>query len=155
MTKGFIMHKPSILLLCSLLAGTGAHAGTYEWTSGWGMGVSEHLVDDGNGNELNISCPDYEEDGYVRAYASIGGRQYSSDEGNGFDVIVDGETYSNPFFTDCRVCGTNFPGFWEALRKANNLKLAAGGRTVNLPTKNISSVLQPLGSLENSCHSAW
>ncbi|MDH4567192.1 hypothetical protein E8E95_10925 [Pseudomonas sp. BN414] len=149
------MQKPSILLLCSLLAGTGAHAGTYEWTSGWGMGVSEHLVDDGNGNELNISCPDHEEDGYVRAHASIGGRQYSSDEGNGFDVIVDGETYSNPFFTDCRVCGTNFPGFWEALRKANNLKLAAGGQTVNLPTKSISSVLQPLGSPENSCHSAW
>ncbi|CDI95162.1 hypothetical protein BN889_07162 [Pseudomonas aeruginosa PA38182] len=62
-------------------------AGTYEWTPGWGMGVSEHLVDDGNGNELIISCPDYEEDGYVRAYASIGGRQYSSEEGSGFDVM--------------------------------------------------------------------
>lgn len=155
MTEGLIMQKPSTLLLCSLLACPGAYAGTYEWTSGWGMGVSEHLVDDGNGNELNISCPDYEEDGYVRAYAIIGGRQYSSDKSNGFDVIVDGETYSNPFFTDCRVCGANFPGFWAALRKANNLKLAAGGQTVNLPTKNISSVLQPLGSPENNCHSAW
>lgn len=92
------------------------------------MGVSEHLVDDGNGNELNISCPDYEEDGYVRAYASIGGRQYSSEEGSGFDVIVDGETYNNPFFTDCRVCGANFPSFWETLRQANHLKLMADGK---------------------------
>lgn len=149
------MHKAKILLLCSLLTCASAHAGTYEWTSGWGMGVSEHLVDDGNGNELNISCPNHEEDGYVRAYASIGGQQYSSDEGNGFDVIVDGDTYSNPFFTDCRACGANFPGFWEALRKANNLKLAVGGQTVNLPTQNINTVLQPLYSPENSCNSAW
>ncbi|MGU1440777.1 hypothetical protein ACSEOI_02240, partial [Pseudomonas aeruginosa] len=137
------MHKAKILLLCSLLTCASAHAGTYEWTSGWGMGISEHLVDDGNGNELNISCPNYEEDGYVRAYASIGGQQYSSTEGNGFDVIVDGETYSNPFFTDCRACGANFPGFWEALRKANNLKLAAGGQTVNLPTKSKRTGITP------------
>lgn len=68
------MHTTKILLLCGLLTCANAHAGSYEWTSGWGMGVSEHLVDDGNGNELNISCPDYEEDGYVRAHASIGGR---------------------------------------------------------------------------------
>ena len=73
----------------------------------------------------------------------------------GVRVSVESATYSNPFFTDCRVCGANFPGFWEALRKANNLKLAAGGQTINLPTKNISSVLQPPGSSENSCHSAW
>jgi hypothetical protein len=60
--------------LAALMSGT-AVAGTYEWTSGWGMGVSEHLVDDGNGNELNISCPDYEEQGYVSAYATINGKQ--------------------------------------------------------------------------------
>lgn len=149
------MQKAKILMLCSLLTCASVHAGTYEWSSGWGMGVSEHIVDDGNGNELNISCPDNEEDGHVRAYATISGKQYSSEEGSGFDVIVDGETYSNPFFTDCRVCGANFPGFWESLRNANNLKLAAGGQTVNLSTKNISSVLQPLGSPENSCSSAW
>ncbi|MFG0724021.1 hypothetical protein ACF8PU_20475 [Pseudomonas sp. GLN_6] len=39
--------------------------------------MSEHLVGDGNDNELNISCPNQEEDGYVRAYASICGQQYS------------------------------------------------------------------------------
>ncbi|WP_312956686.1 hypothetical protein [Pseudomonas songnenensis] len=149
------MHITKILLFCGLLICTSAQAGTYEWTSGWGMGVSEHLVDDGNGNELNISCPDYEEDGYVRAYASIGGRQYSSEEGIGFDVIVDGEIYNNPFFTDCRVCGANFPGFWEALRQTNHLKLVAGGMTINLPTKSIANALRPLGSPENSCRSAW
>ncbi|WP_374377789.1 hypothetical protein [Pseudomonas fluvialis] len=55
------MHTTKILLLCSLLISASAQAGTYEWTSGWGMGVSEHQVDDGNGNDLNISCPDYEE----------------------------------------------------------------------------------------------
>ncbi|TRO25850.1 hypothetical protein EQ826_12530 [Ectopseudomonas mendocina] len=149
------MHNTKLLLLWSLFICTHAQAGTYEWTSGWGMGVSEHLVDDGNGNELNISCPDYEEDGYVRAYATIGGRQYSSEDDSGFDVIVDGVTYSNPFFTDCRVCGANFPDFWEALREANHLKLSAGGQIITLPTRNIANVLRPLGSPENSCRSAW
>lgn len=147
------------LLLCGLLACTSANAGTYEWTSGWGMGVSEHMVDDGNGNELNISCPNYEEDGAVRAYATIAGKQYSSQDGaisedRGFDVIVDGEHYSNPFFTDCRVCGANFPAFWQALRQANRLQLVGGGQTINLPTKNIAAVLAPLDSPENSCSSA-
>ncbi|PPV42680.1 hypothetical protein [Ectopseudomonas oleovorans] len=30
-------------LLCSLLACSTASAGTYEWTSGWGMGVSVRI----------------------------------------------------------------------------------------------------------------
>ena len=122
------MQGKTTWLLCSLLACSTASAGTYEWTTGWGMGVSEHLVDDGNGNELNISCPDHEEDGAVRAYATVAGKQYSSEEGamsgdRSFDVIVDGEHYSNPFFTDCRACGANFPAFWQALRQANRLLL--------------------------------
>ena len=141
--------------LLSLLA-FGVQAGTYEWTAGWGMGVSEHLVDDGNGNELNISCPDYEEDGYVSAYATISGKQYSSSDDPGFDVIVDGKTYTNPFYTGCRACGDILRNeFWEALRKANRLQLSAEGRTINLPTKNIAQVLKPIDSQENSCRSEW
>lgn len=90
------------ILLVSLLGWATASttfAGTYEWTSGYAQGVAEHLVDDGNGNELNISCPD-DDESPVTAYASIAGKQYSSNQSNGFDVIVDGVTYSNPFFTD-------------------------------------------------------
>ncbi|AYW72324.1 hypothetical protein N0002_07080 [Pseudomonas aeruginosa] len=128
-------------------------AGTYEWTSAYTQGVEEHLVDDGNGNELNISCPDDERP--VTAYASITGKQYSSDKGDGFDVIVDGTTYSNPFFTDCHVCGANFPGFWAALRKANNLQISAEGKTVKLPTKNLKKVLLPYSNKQNICRSAW
>ncbi|MDG9853648.1 hypothetical protein N5C93_24815 [Pseudomonas nitroreducens] len=136
------------------VAVSAASAGTYEWTSGYAQGVQEHLVDDGNGNELNISCPDDGESA-VSAYASIAGKQYSSNDDIGFDVIVDGTTYSNPFFTDCHACGSNFPGFWAALRKANNLQISAEGKTVKLPTKNLSQVLQPLNSNKNLCRSAW
>ncbi|MEN1415844.1 hypothetical protein AAIG96_28650 [Pseudomonas aeruginosa] len=128
--------------------------GRFKWTTGYAQGVEEHLVDDGNGNELNISCPDDSESA-VSAYATIAGRQYSSNDDIGFDVIVDGTTYSNPFFTDCHVCGANFPGFWAALRKANNLQVSAEGKTVKLPTKNLSQVLLPLNSKKNLCRSAW
>ncbi|WP_440468279.1 hypothetical protein ACKI1H_10205 [Pseudomonas sp. YH-1] len=145
------------LLLAAVLttaAVSTASAGTYEWTSGYAQGVQEHLVDDGNGNELNISCPDDGESA-VSAYATIAGKQYSSSDDIGFDVIVDGVFYSNPFFTDCHACGSNFPGFWAALRRANNLQLSAEGKTVKLPTKNLSEVLQPLNSNKNFCRSAW
>ncbi|HBP1969508.1 hypothetical protein FA346_26245 [Pseudomonas aeruginosa] len=131
-----------------------AWGGTYEWTSGWGQGVSEYQADDGNGNALSISCPDHE-GGYISAYADIAGKAYSSDQEGGFDVIADGVLYSNPFFTDCRVCAANFPGFWKALRQANNLQISAEGRTVNLPTKNLEAVLRPLDDPHNSCTAAW
>ncbi|HEP9385827.1 TPA: hypothetical protein VDV57_001521 [Pseudomonas aeruginosa] len=140
--------------LQSCVATSTTFAGTYEWTSAYTQGVEEHLVDDGNGNELNISCPD-DDERPVTAYASITGKQYSSDKGDGFDVIVDGTTYSNPFFTDCHVCGANFSGFWAALRKANNLQISAEGKIVKLPTKNLKKVLLPLNSKENLCRSAW
>jgi len=142
-----------ISLLCWIMANT-ASAGTYKWTSGWGMGVSEYLVDDGNGNELNISCPDDEEK-YVSAYATIAGKNYASDSGTGFDVIVDGERYDNPFYTECRVCGANFQAFWPALRKANNLFITADGKTVRLPVQDIKKVLPPLDSHKSTCRYGW
>lgn len=68
-------------LLGTLLSST-TQAGTYEWTSGWGQGVTEYLVDDGNGNGLNIACSS-EDDQAVRAYASISGQEYSSESDEG------------------------------------------------------------------------
>ncbi|MEB0027388.1 hypothetical protein QN375_16650 [Pseudomonas sp. MH9.2] len=135
-----------------------AWAGTYEWTSGWAQGNTESSVDDGNGNTLNITCPGEDEDeGDVRAYASIAGQEYSSKDTSGadFDVIVDGIHYSNPFETNCDACSSIFPAFWKALRNANNLQISAAGRTVKLPTKNMKKVLLPLDNKENTCRSTW
>jgi hypothetical protein len=144
------------LFLTAILSSVTANivlAGTYEWTSGFTQGVNENMVDDGNGNDLNISCPDDEDQG-VSAYATIAGKAYASTDG-GFDVIVDGEQYSNPFYTDCNVCDQNFPSFWHALRSANKLQISAGGKTVNLPTKNLKQVLLPLDHKNNLCRSNW
>lgn len=137
------------LACCALLASP-AIAGTYEWTSGWGMGITEYSVDDGNGNELIISCAAYEEDGYVSAYATIHGQGYGT-----FDVIVDGEIYTNPFHTDCRVCSDNFRAFWEALRKANNLFIRVDDVNFRLPTTNLSQTLHSLDSELNPCYPVW
>ena len=73
----------------------------------------------------------------------------------GFDVIVDGENYTNPFYTECNFCRAQFDVFWKALRNANHLKLTAAGQTVNLPTSNLKELLLPLGAPENSCRSTW
>ncbi|HCF6146647.1 hypothetical protein [Pseudomonas aeruginosa] len=139
-------------LLGTLLSSV-AQAGTSTWTASYTQGVEEHLVDDGNGNQLNITCPDDGESA-VSAYATIAGKQYSS-ENDGFDVIVDGTTFSNPFYTDCEACSASFPGFWAALRKANSLQLSVGDQTVKLPTQNLPQVLQPLTSKKNLCRSGW
>lgn len=150
------MNKALLLtaILGCTVAGTSL-AGTYEWTSGFTQGVTENMVDDGNGNDLNISCPSDESES-LSAYATIAGKAYAStSDSGGFDVIVDGELYSNPFYTDCNVCNENFPSFWEALLKANKLQLSADGKTVNLPTKNLKQVLRPLNHKDNACRSTW
>lgn len=149
-------------LLCGALSGP-TLADSYEWSRGWGMGVSEYAVDDGNRNALLVSCPDYYEgdsstEGYVSATATIDGQRYDSDTlsgDRGFDVIIDGERWSDPFFTNCRACGANFPPFWEALRQANNLYVSADGVRSKLPTAGIARALPPLDSPENNCRSAW
>ena len=152
------MHKGILLaLVFGGIAVNTAWAGTYEWTSGWAQGVTEHRVDDGNGNELNISCPD-DDTQSLSAYATIDGKQYASNDssGGGFDVIVDGKRYSNPFDTDCEVCSDIFKNdFYLALRKANNLQLSVAGKTVKLPTKSLKKVILPLKSKGNVCRAAW
>lgn len=130
---------------------TSRNPGLYEWKSGWGQGTTEYFAEDGNGNKLYIACPDSE--GAVSAIATIGGVWFSSDEEK-FDVIVDGETYNNPFQTDCRVCANNFEPFWAALRKANNIRVSAAGKSAVIPTNNIGKVLPAFSSKENSCRAA-
>lgn len=147
------MHKQLLLAsLLSWLATNTAFAGTSEWTSSYTQGVEEHLVDDGHDNQLSIACPD-DDESPVSAYATLASKRYSSEK-DGFDVIVDGTTFSNPFYTDCEACSSSFPGFWAALRKARTLQLSAGGQTVTLPTQNLPQVLQPLTSKKNLCRSA-
>lgn len=145
------MKGKHVLLAVLCLAPTGPVLA--EWTSGWGMGTAEYAVTDGNLNELIISCPS---DSAISASATIMGQRYDSDQQPGFDVIVDGEEFTNPFFTDCRVCVNIFSmSFWEAFRNANNLKLVANGQTINLPTTNLKEILPPLTDPANACQSAW
>jgi hypothetical protein len=146
-----------VTLVLAATAINTAWAGPYKWTSDWAQGVTEHRVDDGNGNELNISCPD-DDTQSLSAFATIAGKQYASSDSNGggFDVIVDGKVYSNPFNIDCEVCSDIFKNdFYPALRKANNVQLSAGGKTVNVPTANLKKVLLPLNSKNNACRAAW
>lgn len=148
--------KKTVIALATagLLAAGAATADSPEWVSGWGMGVTEYSVNDGRGNDLYIACPDGEYE-HVTAYATVNGNTKSSEEQPGFTVIVDGETYDNPFFTDCRVCAAIFEDFWGALTKAEHLQIKVDGHIATLPTKKINQVVLPLNHPENSCTSAW
>lgn len=126
----------------------------YKWKSGWGQGVTEYSSEDGNGNSLYIACPNDEK--AVSAIASINGIQYESGSPTGgFTVIVDGEEFSDPFNTDCRVCANNFPIFWEKLRKANNIKISANNSTAIIPTRDIEKTIPAFDSTDNSCRVAF
>lgn len=149
------MKRSISTLVLGLLLSSVAFAGRYEWTAGWAMGVSEYAVDDGNANELVIACPDSSEQGAISATATINGRVYYSAENGGFDVLVDGERFTDPFNTECRVCADIFSGFWPSLRAANRLQLSADGVVVNLPIKNIHNVLPALEDAQNTCRVAW
>lgn len=121
--------------------------GLYQWGTGWGQGVTEYSAEDGNGNRLYIGCSS---ERAVSAIATIGGEDFYSDD-TGFDMVVDGETYSNPFQTDCRACSDNFPYFWAALRKANNIKVSAAGKSAVIPSNGIGNVLPEFSSPDNAC----
>ncbi|TWC70248.1 hypothetical protein FBY10_105298 [Pseudomonas sp. SJZ103] len=147
--------KTLLMMALSCLAANTASAGTNTWTTGWAMGTTEYAVDDGNGNELVIACPS-DDDRYVSASATVNGRGYSSEDGRGFDLIVDGKTFHNPFYTDCRACSSIFTHeFWGALRNANRLQFSAQGKVFNLPTENLKAVLPALNDENSSCLAAW
>ena len=119
------------------------------------MVTAEYAVDDGNGNELVIACPS-DGDRYVSASATVNGQGYSSEDGQGFDLIVDGKTFHNPFYTDCRACSSIFTHeFWEVLRKANRMQFSVQGKVFTLPTQNLKAALPALNDKSNSCQAAW
>ncbi|WP_018925717.1 hypothetical protein [Pseudomonas umsongensis] len=119
------------------------------------MGTNEYAVDDGNGNELVIACP--AEDGrYVSASTTVNGQVYRSEDSEGFDLIVDGKTFRNPFYTDCRACSSIFANeFWGALLQAKRLQVSAQGTVITLTTQDLKTALPALNDKNNSCQAAW
>lgn len=142
-----------LLAATGLLVALPSVAGTYEWTTSFAMGVTQYQVDDGNNIDLWVACPT---DRGISAGLTVDGTHISSEQQPGFDLLVDGELYSNPFFTNCRVCDANFrQAFWDAFRQANKLKAVVGDRVINLPTTNLSELLAPFDDPANPCQSAW
>lgn len=138
---------------CAMLISAGPSIAGPSWTAGWGMGVAEYAVEDADGNALLISCP---EEDYISAEAVIRGDTYRSEADSGFDVIVDGVRYSNPFFTDCRVCGDIFRSeFWDAFRTAKSIQVVGKRGSFDLPTAGLREATRSLSDVANSCHPAW
>lgn len=101
---------------------------------------------------MNFACDENDEMSPVSGSATIAGKEfYSHNDKGGFDVIVDGVEYSNPFFVECNACSGNFPEFWTAMRKAKTIVLKAEGMTSQIPTKGLSKLTKPYNSKENPC----
>lgn len=142
------------LALCCLIASNMSLAGPYEWTSYFAQGYTFYEVNDGNNNSLKVVCPGGWDDQYISAGATINGVDYSSHADSSFNVIVDGELWENPFYTECSACSQNFKfpnGFYESFRKANKLQLQAGGQTINLPVKNMDQMFPELDHFTSDC----
>ncbi|GAB7527924.1 hypothetical protein PS3A_03300 [Pseudomonas sp. 3A(2025)] len=149
--------KRSYLALLLVAACSMSHASSKVWESGWGQGVTEFSVGDEKANSLFFSCNADDEEKTVSASATINGKPFDSHgENGGFDVVVDGVEFSNPFNVDCRVCAGWFEPFWKALRKANKIEIRANGQSAQIPVKGLSQLLKPYKSAENPCvANAW
>lgn len=147
------LFAPTLLLLVC----ASASAATGEWQSGWGQGKTEFFAGDESTSYLNFACDADDEMSPVSGSATIAGQSfYSHNDKGGFDVIVDGVEYSNPFYVECNACSGYFPEFWAAMRKAKKIELRAGALTSSVPTKGLSKLLKPYNSKENPCGTgAW
>lgn len=145
------MKKTAFAILLSLACAS-ASAGTNEWQSGWGQGKTEFFAGDEAKSYLNFACDENDELSPVSASAVIAGKEfYSHNDRGGFDVIVDGVEYSNPFYVECNACSGYFPEFWDAMRKAKKIELKADGLISSIPTKGFSKLTKPYASKENAC----
>lgn len=140
-----------ILALLLITFSALSHAAPNVWKSGFGQGKTEFFVGDEQTNYLNFACG-ADEDPPIAASATINGKPfYSNDDEGGFDVIVDGVEYENPFNVDCRVCASNFETFWKALRKAGKIEIKSAGQSAQIPVKGLSQLLKPYKSDQNPC----
>lgn len=144
------MRKMWPILFLTVACGS-ASASPTAWETGWGQGKTEFFAGDDKTSYLNFSCDENDETP-VSASATIGGKGfYSHDDKGGFDVVVDGIEYSNPFFVECNACASNFPAFWSALRKGKHIQLKAGSLVSELPTKGLSKLLPMYKAKDNPC----
>nr|WP_290697392.1 hypothetical protein [Halomonas sp. UBA3074] len=142
-----------LLTFTLLVVSTTVAAASLSWSEGYGMGVVEYSVTDSTNNQLAIACPI--EDGYVSALVKIDGEYFSSEDLPGFDVVVDGELYQNPFYTDCRVCGDIFRSFWPKFREAGEINVVLGNASHRFTVKNLDNTLPELNEPDNPCRSSW
>jgi hypothetical protein len=134
-----------------LIACGSASAGTTAWDTGWGQGKTEFSAGDEKSSYLYFAC-DENDDTPVSASATIAGKPfYSHDDKGGFDVVVDGVEFSNPFYVECNACASNFPAFWSALRKAKTIQLKAGPLSSSVPVKGLSKLLPAYKAKGNPC----
>ncbi|WP_415769291.1 hypothetical protein [Pseudomonas sp. LB3P38] len=150
------MNRAAFAILLSLACAS-ATAATNEWQTGWGQGKTEFFAGDEAKSYLNFACDENDEMSPVSGSATISGKEfYSHNDKGGFDVIVDGVEYSNPFYVECNACSGNFPAFWAAMRKAKTIELKADGLTSSIPAKGFSKLTKPYASKENPCGTgAW
>ncbi|KOX63843.1 hypothetical protein AA303_17235 [Pseudomonas psychrophila] len=150
------VNRATFSILLSLTCAS-ALADTNEWQSGWGQGKTEFFAGDEAQSYLNFACDADDETSPVSASATIAGKAFDSHNDNGgFDVIVDGVEYNNPFYVECNACSGYFPEFWAAMRKAKSIQLKAGGLTSSIPVKGFSKLTKSYASKENPCGTgAW
>lgn len=121
------------------------------WSSGWGQGVSEYVVNDGKGNQLYIACSD-DEQTPANMTLTVGGKRYGFAESRDFVLIIDGKPPLSPSDAGSNAGGDNFRVAWDGIRKAKTLVAkTADGKTVSLPVTGAAKALPSMKSKQYSC----
>lgn len=121
-----------------------------DWTVGFGQGYLEHIVRNGPGNELNISCDIGATENHERTaiFVQILGKNPPPESEVRFildakETRLFADKYGS-IETDCHACSDNFQYLWRNIRKAKSMLVQfSDGRSSPFSLKGASKALDP------------
>jgi hypothetical protein len=141
------MLKHALIAITTITLASTAQAAQDGWWTGFGMGVFEHMVENGPGNSINVNCAE----GAMRGASIIFTiRNKSPAADSKVRVFINNSMYE--FYiskatltaeTESRVEAANFQAFWYAMRSAKTIRvLFENGDTSTFSTKGAAKIFR-------------
>lgn len=122
------------------------------WSKNFSQATTEYYYKDDSAS-LAIFCP---EGASVSATFESNGQVFeSTDELKNFNMEIDGEVFTNPFNTECRVCADIFVEFWKSFAQSKEAYVVIENKKIPIMTRDTKAIFfDDTGKLE-SCNTGW
>ncbi len=90
------------------------------WTSGWGQGITEYLLQSEDSERvLNLSCPDDEQEPVKIFFSNKDGAEDLR------SITISNHEFEVAWMlSDCRACLNNYELFWDSLRQSAEISVS-------------------------------